>query len=640
MSTTALLNSNTDSEKRGLRSMSDNTKHAYRLKAVSLLALMMTMPVASSAVAQDASSAKDRPSVSKKKATASSSTINLVNLLVSQGVINDEQAAALIKQAEDEAYVAREASRDATTKADEAAKAASAAASAASPPGSKRVSYVPEIVKRQLREDLRKEVMSQARAEGWASPGTYPEWASRIRFSGDFRGRWEGISYPSGGYNSVGQIFDYNAINNGSAYDVSRLNPKGAPNFNTTEGRNRARIRARLGMEADLFEGFTAGLRVATGSDNSPVSTNQTLGGSGGNFSKYGVWLDRAFIKFDPFKNPGVSSFAAQNDIAPSNLTVSVGRFDNPYWSPTELVWDADLGFDGVALQVAGEVAPGITPFFVAGAFSIFNTSLDFSTTNDERKFKSEDKYLLGGQAGVNWKAMPDVDVTLAAGFFDFSNVKGRRSSPCDVTLYDNCDTDASRPSFAQKGNTYMYLRDVIPPAGTTPGALFANPQYFGLAGEYRPATFTGRIDFAQFNPVHVIVDGELVWNTAFNREAIERNAINNTNANTTAGTPGSFGGGNMGWLTRVTVGQTKLAQFGDWNAHVGYKYLESDATMDAFADSDFGLGGTNLKGYFVGGNFALAKNVWASARWMSANSIAGAPYAVDIVQVDLNAKF
>ena len=61
---------------------------------------------------------------------------------------------------------------------------------------------------------------------------------------------------------------------------------------------------------------------------------------------------------------------------------------------------------------------------------------------------------------------------------------------------------------------------------------------------------------------------------------------------------------------------------------------------IDAFADSDFGLGGTNLKGYFLGGNLALGENVWASARWMSANEVAGAPYAVDVLQVDLNAKF
>ncbi|MDI4239613.1 putative porin, partial [Bradyrhizobium sp. Arg237L] len=65
-----------------------------------------------------------------------------------------------------------------------------------------------------------------------------------------------------------------------------------------------------------------------------------------------------------------------------------------------------------------------------------------------------------------------------------------------------------------------------------------------------------------------------------------------------------------------------------------------SDATLDAFADSDFGLGGTNLKGYFLGANVGLSENVWASMRWLSANNIAGSPYAVDVLLVDLNAKF
>lgn len=610
--------------------MFTSNKLAYRLRtpfvSVSLLALAAAWPVV--ATAQD----QDRPVVSKKKAAASNATINLVNLLVQQGVLKEDQAANLIKQAEDEAYVAREAARDATAKADDAAKAATAAAAAASPPGSKRVTYVPEIVKRQLRDDLRKEVMAQAKTEGWASPGLYPEWASRIRFSGDFRGRWEGQWVPKDGYNSIGQIIDYNAINTGSPYDLARANLYWPPFYNTTQNRDRFRLRARLGMEADLFEGFTAGMRVATGSDSSPVSTNQTLGGSGGNFSKYSLWLDRAFVKFEPFKNPYFEGYGAPNSVA-----ITAGRFDNPFWSPTELVWDNDLGFDGIAIQARQEINPGFVPFIVAGAFPIFNTALDFSST-EEVKFKSDDKYLLGGQLGFNWQAAPLIDVTFGASIFDFSNVQGKLSSPCDVSVMRNCDTDALRPSFAQKGNTYMYLRDIIPP---TPGAVdYPQPQYYGLASKFRPVVLATRIDFGHFNPVSIFADAEVVWNSAFDRGAIEAVAVNNRAPNNADGSSGHFQGGDTGWLTRVTIGNKKLAQFGDWNFHVGYKYLESDAMMDAFVDSDFGLGGTNLKGYFVGGNFALAQNVWATARWMSANSIAGAPYAVDIFQVDLNAKF
>jgi hypothetical protein len=178
-----------------------------------------------------------------------------------------------------------------------------------------------------------------------------------------------------------------------------------------------------------------------------------------------------------------------------------------------------------------------------------------------------------------------------------------------------------------------------VPPAGWTSGD-YNQPQYFGLANKFRPVALSARADLSYFDPINIRLDGEYVWNTAFDRDLMNRIAVNNRGPDVATNVPGPFDGGNTGWLARLTVGNTKIAAFGDWNAHVGYKYLESDAVIDAFADSDFGLGGTNLKGYFVGANYGLAQNVWATARWMSANSIGGAPYAVDVFQLDLNAKF
>jgi hypothetical protein len=561
------------------------------------------------------------PTVSRAKPTSPNATINLLNLLVEQGVLKEEQAENLIKQAEGEAYVSRQAAKDATAKADEAAKAAAAATSAASPPGSKRVTYVPEMVKKQLRDEIRAEVMTQAKDQNWASPGAYPEWASRIHMYGDLRTRYEGQFYPKGGYNAPGFIPNFNAINSGSPYDDSFANPLLRPTYNSDQDRNRFRVRARLGVDVNLFDGFTAGMRLATGDSNSPVSTNQTAGASGGNFSKYSLWLDRAFVKYQPV-----------NDI-----TLSVGRFDNPFFSATDLVWYSDLGFDGVAIQARHEVFTGFTPFFVAGAFPVFNTDLNFASDQPE-KFKSDDKYLFGGQLGFNWKFYGNYDWTFAASFYDFTNVQGRLSDPCDVKFSSACDTDALRPSFAQKGNTYMALRNIVAPADWNQVDPYPTPQYYGLAGNYRPVVVSSRLDLSHFNPVHIILDGEYVWNSAF-RHSDFANTVNNYGS-APGNVQGPYVGGNTGWMGRLTVGDTKLAQFGDWNVHVAYKYLESDATVDAFTDSDFGLGGTNLKGYIVGGNLALSQSVSTSVRWMSANAIAGVPFAVDIVQVDLNAKF
>lgn len=592
------------------------------LVSIAAISLALSAPAA----AQDApGQMAKRPTVSRNAPPSPNATINLINLLVKQGVLGEEQAAALIKQADDEAYVARQAVRDAATKAEGADKRASTAADAVSPPGTKRVTYVPEIVKRQLREDIKTEVMAKAEKENWASPGKYPEWAQRIRFYGDVRTRYEADLFPKGN----GPLQNYNAINTGSPFledNIFAANQYFPPTYNTTQDRNRFRFRARLGLDADLFDGFSAGLRVATGENSSPVSTNQTFGANGGNFSKYALWLDRAFVKYQLLQD-----FAA-----------SAGRFDNPFWSPTDLVWHKDIGFDGLAIQAKHEIADGFTPFVVAGAFPVFNTDLNagLNTSNLAGPVKqpSRDKWLFGGQVGFGAKFDPETELKLAVAYYDFTNVQGRRSTPCLVlTAGDICDTDLYRPPFAQKGNTYMQLRNV--PAvmvGTNPTL---NYQYYGLASDFRPLVAGSQLDFAQFNPVHVILDGEFVWNTAFHRDAISAVAVNNF-APTSTGAPGAFNGGNMGWLARLTVGNREIRHLWDWSAHVGYKYLQSDAMVDGFVDSDFGLGGTNLKGYFIGANLGLGENVWATARWMSANGIAGLPYAVDVFQLDLNARF
>lgn len=601
-----------------------------KTRELTATALMLIACTAPAAAQDDSIPQGKRPTVSRDAPPSSNATVNLINLLVKQGTLSEEQAAILVKQADDEAYVARQATRDATVKAEGAEKKATTAADAASPPGTKRVTYVPEIVKKQLREEIRAEVMDRAHKENWASPGKYPEWAQRIRFYGDVRTRYEGDHFPPGN----APLQNYNATNTGSPFQedfaLISANPYLPPSYNVTQDRNRFRFRARLGADVDLFDGFTAGLRIATGETSSPISTNQTFGGNGGNFSKYALWLDRAFIKYQPVQD----------------VAATVGRFDNPFWAPTDLAWYKDLGFDGFAVQAKYRVDEDFTPFFVGGAFPVFNTDLnaglniaefDFNKNVVPVKSPSRDKWLFGAQTGFAARFDPETNLTMAVAYYDFTNVRGRLSSTCLVfTVADTCDTDLLRPSFAQKGNTYMRLRD-IPNVVTS--AQTINYQYYGLASDFRPVVASAQLDFAQFNPIHVILDAEYIWNTAFDRAAVASVAVNNFGPGTTA-VPGTYNGGNQGWLARMTVGNKEIKHLWDWNAHVGYKYLESDAMVDAFVDSDFGLGGTNLKGYFIGGNVGLGENIWASVRWMSANNIAGLPYAVDIVQLDLNAKF
>ena len=103
-------------------------------------------------------------------------TINLIRLLVQQGVLTQDTANGLIAQAEKEAQQARQAN---------AAPVVAAGPTAA--PGDVRVQYVPQAVKDQIRDQVKAEVMATAKQENWAQPNTFPDWVSRITVEGDVR---------------------------------------------------------------------------------------------------------------------------------------------------------------------------------------------------------------------------------------------------------------------------------------------------------------------------------------------------------------------------------------------------------------------------------------------------------------------
>ena len=95
-----------------------------------------------------------------------------------------------------------------------------------------------------------------------------------------------------------------------------------------------------------------------------------------------------------------------------------------------------------------------------------------------------------------------------------------------------------------------------------------------------------------------------------------------------------------MGYLARLTVGYPQIHERWQWNTSFAYRHLDSDAVPDAFTDSDFHLGGTDAKGWIVGGKVGLARNTWLQLRYMSSDAIDGPPLGIDTLQVDLNGKF
>jgi len=569
-------------------------------------------------------------------------TINLIQLLVKRGLLSKADAAGLISKAEEEASEARSPAVAAAPATESTPDGMLNAPAGGGGEDSVDVAYVPDVVRNQIRDEVTADVMAQAREQGLTTKNEVPDWVHRFRITADIRTRYEGDYFPDG--NATGDQVNFNAINTGAPFDINKNTQKSGliPLYNVDQDRDRFRLRARLGAEMDLGQGFTVGMRLGTGSDDQPVSENQTLGGvnsstqnQGGDFSKYQIWLDRAFLRYEWGGRPE------------ADFSASVGRFDNPFFS-SSMIWADDIGFDGFMVRGKYQVAEGVTPFGVAGAFPVFNTDLNFGTNSNVagNGYQSEDKWLYAAQGGVNWVIDKDFNFKGAVAFYDFENIQGKVSDPISQDEFSaygtnvNGDTDDSRPSFAQHGNTYIALRNVtLDPSLTTPTPVY---EYFGLASKFQELALTGQFDYSHFDPVHLSLLGEIVDNVAFDRSAIENSGPavlpgpqNNNNG-------GAYAGGNMGYNLRLSVGNSVLEKLWDWNLNVTYRYLESDAVVDGFDDSDFGgsLAGTNLQGFIVGGNLGITSRVWASLRFLSADSIVGPPLHDDVLQVDLNAKF
>ncbi|MCB1087466.1 MAG: putative porin, partial [Verrucomicrobiae bacterium] len=327
------------------------------------------------------------------------------------------------------------------------------------------------------------------------------------------------------------------------------------------------------------------------------------------------------------------------------------GRFDNPFFRVSEIQWDNDLGFDGFALTLKHQLTEGITPFFTGGIFPIFNTAFNFPD-NMPDKYESTDKWIYGMQFGVDLKGdQDDVNAKLGMAYYDFDNVQGELSEPfIPFSTKDAGSTDNLRPSFAQKGNTYMPLRDIIPDPLNGFGTAMQY-QYFGLASDFNVISYNGKIDLNFFEPIQISLLGEFGKNLGFDQEEIDAIAVNNRGPipaadpeadPAAAAIPeiGAFEGGNEAWMLAIQFGHSAFEKAGDWNAQFGYRYVESDAYIDGFTDSDFGLGGTNVEGYTASLGIALSPSVNINLRWMGSNEIAGPPLKSDVIIFDLNASF
>lgn len=525
--------------------------------------------------------------------------VSVMEALVQKGLLTREQAQQIVSNAQ------TKAAADAQQKAEQEAAEKDAVV----------VTRIPETVKQdivkqvgeQVRPLVTQDVLADAKSKQWGVPGAMPDWLSRIEWSGDVRVRGQQDTFVD--TNIPNLALNYQAIN-----EAGTLSGAGIDAYhNVTENRTRMRLRARLAMEARVTKGVSATVRLATGSLKDPVSTNQTLGQSG---NRYQFAVDQANI---------VYSAAGSGQIPWMKL--AVGRIASP-WISTDLVWDQDLNFEGVAGTWRYVMEKNTTlprnVYLTLGAFPL-----------QEFQLSDQDKWLYGGQLGIDLPWDGGGRVQLAGAYYHFDNISGKKNA-VDSTLLN-----FTAPTFMQKGNTVF---DILNDTDT-------DTYLYALAAQYHLLDITAILELPVLRH-KVSLTADYVKNIGYKKSEVLKQFGYSSLSAVPENQRLAFEPRITGWQVELAAGSRQTGRSGSWRTSVAYKHIERDAVLDAFTDSDFHLGGTAAKGYVFRTDWWFKDRNWLSLRYISTDEIShtmpgnggvyvdAAPFGVDSVLLDINTQF
>jgi hypothetical protein len=539
--------------------------------------------------------ADERADLEQLRAT----TLSLMQALIDNGLLSREKADDILRQARKAAPAV--ASADAPK---DAGKDASSTPAEPVKPKTIRVPYVTDAVKAEMREQIKQEVLAQAHDERWGDPGALPHWLHSISVEGDLRVRFQNDLFSKNN-TAIDDVQGYGAQTSSGAYlgwatDLT----------NTQVNRDRSTLRGRMGIKSQLGDGWSAGLRLSTGSGSSPVGASQTQGNS---LNKYSAYFDQAYLRYDL---EGKASAVA-------------GRFASPFLG-TDLTWPDDLNFDGVALSYKPVLGTGHTGFVTVGAFPL-----------QELETSHRDKWLYGAQIGTALTLAPQVLFRAGLAQYDFHNIEGLSDTGTGSTDALRPNLSSAYPSTArQKGNTLFRINN---------GPSDATASTWGLASKFKPVDLTLDVAFLQFFPVTVKVSLDYIKNVGFDLSDIRSRAggILDTYpiANKTSATQ-----------LKLNVGYDRIDRAGQWQGFLAFRRFERDAWVDAYTDTTWHLGGTNYQGWSIGGQYGVGPRTSLGMRWTSTrnlsdttlytdgtNSFTGfsnATLKIDVLQVELNTRF
>ncbi len=181
----------------------------------------------------------------------------------------------------------------------------------------------------------------------------------------------------------------------------------------------RDRIRARIGLEAELQDGLSVHVQLASGEDD-PASADQTLGES---LSKKPIRLDLAYLSWKP-------------NI--TGLELQAGKVPLPFLCLSDMIWDPSVHPEGLgaAWQADTEIALWIAR---AGHWWVIESEMD------------SDVFLYTFQAAAQWKLTPELRMLTGASAYLYDRLEGQPML-YDGQSFGNSATDANADLIGQDG--------------------------------------------------------------------------------------------------------------------------------------------------------------------------------------------
>jgi hypothetical protein len=363
--------------------------------------------------------------------------------------------------------------------------------------------------------------------------------------------------------------------------------------------RVRQRFRLRFGVNVRPSDELEVAFKIASGNPDNPISNFQTFTDD---FTFKDINISNAYIRLTPSKSIGLQR---------PWVTLLGGKFDVPFYLPptqSRLVYDRDLTPEGFAeaLKVV-ESKDG----FVRGL------TLNLGQWIFQENTDTGDAAIYAFQ-GVGSFAVGDVQWNL--GIADYQYVK-----PSSIAV-------------ARNGNTALIITNTVTLSdGTVVGGKLVNPatagpNQDGLDAEGNPITIVKLND--AFNDFNVATD--LTIPTGWERWPFR--LFGDYVVNTAASN-----GQDQGFEVGTFVGGNKDS--GDAWFSYAYEWLETDAVISAFTESELGRdGGTNNKGHVLQLGYVLTRNLSTlSTAYIvePLRDVAGRNPSTDVRwQVDLHAKF